>query len=116
MSSLDELLKQKAKDIPEYISVVEIPEEVEAVIEKYQFKTDKNGIECLFLTLRTRDDKRIVQKYPPSTFRELTEIFEKFGGAEQLKSRYAGWEKGIIGRMQKQRLIPTTWAKRKKNE
>jgi len=116
MASLDEILKEKAKDIPEYISVIEIPDEVEAVIEKYQFKTDKNGVECLFLTLRTKDNKRIVQKYPPSTFRELTKIFEKFGGAEQLKSRYAVWEKGIIGRMQKQRLIPKTWAKGKRND
>ena len=116
MSSLDEILKEKAKEIPEYVSVVEIPETVEAVIEKYQFKTDKNGTECLFLTLRTRDNKRIVQKYPPSTFRELEKILEKFGGAKQLESRYAIWEKGIIGRMQKQRLIPRALARKKKNE
>ena len=106
MSSLDEILKQKAKEIPEYLSVVEIPDTVEAVIEKYQFKADKNGVESLFLTLRTRDNKRIVQKYPPSTWRELEKAFEKLGGTENLTDKYIKWEKGLIGRIQKPRLIP----------
>ena len=106
MTDFIKILKEKAEEIPEYISVSEIPDEVIAAIEKYQFKADKNGVESLFLTLRTKDNKRIVQKYPPSTWRELEKAFEKLGGTENLTNKYIKWEKGLIGRIQKPRLIP----------
>jgi len=106
MADFMKTLKEKASEVPEYISVSEIPEEVTATIEKYQFKSDKNGVECLFLTLRTDDNKRIVQKYPPSTWKQLADIFEELGGADLLMKRKAVWKKALLGRTQKHRLVP----------
>ncbi len=110
-----EKLKQKASEVPEYISVTDLPDTVTArLITNPTFKTDKRGNEACFLTLETPDRKRIVQKYTPSTYKHLYEAIINAGGLEYLKNNYVEWTKLRVGRAINERLYPTPKTKRAK--
>jgi hypothetical protein len=99
-------LKQKSEQIGEFVSVAEIPNEVVAKLENGEFKVDKRGNECLFVRLRTKDNKIIIQKYTPSTYKTLYERIKACGDIEALKNEYFTWKKERVGRAINERLFP----------
>jgi hypothetical protein len=115
MSEQLEKLKEKAEQTKEYISVTDIPNEVNAIlVSDLNFKADKRGNEALFLTLKTKDNKYIVQKYTPSTYKYLYERIIDCGGIDKLKNEYHTWKKERIGRAINERLYPQPKPRREK--
>jgi frataxin-like iron-binding protein CyaY len=115
MSDQLEKLKEKAQQTKEYISVTDIPNEVNAILASdLTFKADKRGNEALFITLRTKDNKYIVQKYTPSTYSYLYQRILDCGGLEKLKNEYHTWIKQRAGRSINERLYPQPKQKREK--
>jgi hypothetical protein len=115
MSEQLEKLKEKAEQTKEYISVTDIPNEVNAIlVSDLNFKADKRGNEALFLTLRTKDNKYIVQKYTPSTYSYLYNKILECGSIEKLKNEYHTWIKQRAGRSINERLYPQPKPKREK--
>jgi len=107
MSNLLEKLKEKAAQAREYLSVADIPVEVNAVLASdLDFRADKRGNEALFVTLKTKDNKYIVQKYTPTTYKYLHEKIIDCGGLEKLQKEFYVWKKERIGRAINERLFP----------
>jgi len=106
MSDIIEKLKKKAEETPTFLSVTDIPNQVEARILTGEFKTDKRGNECFFLRLITKDNKIIVQKYTPSTYRDLYNAMKEAGDVEYLMNNFHVWEKRRSGRAINERLFP----------
>jgi hypothetical protein len=105
--SMLEKLKEKASEAKEYISVTELPDEIDVrIATEPQFKVDKRGNECLFVVLDTKDGKRVVQKYTPSQYGQLVDMIERCGGIETLSTEYFTWKKKRIGRALNDRLFP----------
>ena len=103
---LEKDLKQKAKEIPNYISVQDLPDPVKLLLVDYNFKTDAKGNECLYLYLKTKGNDVITQKYTQSGYEEILDAINKAGGSEHLKLTLSEWKRAIVGRMQRQRLTP----------
>lgn len=104
--SLEKELKEKAKEAPEFMSITDLPDEIQVLLNNYTFKTDARGNEALFLYLRTKDNKMITQKYTQTSYNEIFDLIKKAGGSEHLKVMLTTWKKEIVGRMQKPRLVP----------
>jgi frataxin-like iron-binding protein CyaY len=95
--------------------VTDIPAEVSAIlVGDFVFKADKRGNEALFITLKTKDNKYIVQKYTPSTYSYLYNKILECGGIEKLKNEYHTWTKQRAGRSINERLYPQPKQKREK--
>lgn len=109
-----EKLREKAEEVAEYLSVTDLPDQIQAkIVSDLVFKVDKRGNECLFLTLETPEKKRIVQKYTPSTYSALYEALLNAGGWEYLQNNYATWVKQRVGRAINERLYPQIKTKKK---
>jgi hypothetical protein len=106
MSEILEKLKAKAEQVGEYISITEIPSEVTAMLESLEFKIDKRGNECLFVRLKTKDNKIIVQKYTPTTYESLYERINDVGWDRIAAGEYVLWRKERRGRAINDRLYP----------
>jgi hypothetical protein len=106
MSDMLEKLKQKSEQVGEFISVSEIPSEVIARLESSEFKVDKRGNECLFVRLRTKDNKIIIQKYTPSTYKYLYERINEIGAERLAAGEFFLWKKERVGRAINERLYP----------
>jgi hypothetical protein len=107
MSEIMRKLREKAEQTPDYISVGEIPNEIEAkILQQPEFKVDKRGNECLFIRLITKDKKAVVQKYTPTTYKQLMNRIEECGGIEALVKQYHIWKKERSGRAINERLFP----------
>jgi hypothetical protein len=113
MSEIAEKLKVKAEQIGEFMSVSEIPSEVVAKLESSEFKVDKRGNECLFVRLRTKDNKIIIQKYTPSTYKYLYERINEAGWDRLAAGEFFLWKKERIGRAINERLYPYPLARKK---
>jgi oligoribonuclease (3'-5' exoribonuclease) len=95
--------------------VTDIPAEVSAIlVGDFVFKADKRGNEALFITLKTKDNRYIVQKYTPSTYKYLYERIIDCGGIDKLKNEYHTWIKQRAGRSINERLYPQPKQKREK--
>lgn len=105
--SFDDQMKGKIQENPEVLPVTEIPEEILCRIKDYKFKVDKQGTECLFLTLLTDTNRRIIQKYMPSSYAQLNTAVDSTGGFDQLKFQWRIWKKAQLGQMKLARLVPT---------
>jgi hypothetical protein len=115
MSEQLEKLKEKAEQAREYISVTDIPNEVSAIlVGDFVFKADKRGNEALFITLKTKDNKYIAQKYTPTTYKYLHDRIIYCGGLEKLQNEFHTWKKERIGRAINERLYPQPKPKREK--
>jgi hypothetical protein len=115
MANMLEKLKEKAKEAKEYVSVAELPDEIELrIATEPEFKVDKRGNECLFIVLDTKDGKRVVQKYTPTQYKQLIDLLEKCGGIEALKTEFFIWKKKRIGRALNDRLFPQPKTKKEK--
>jgi len=112
--SLTEQLKKKSEQIPQYISVSEIPPKIEVKILSFEFKTDKRGNEACFITLVTKDGKRVVQKYTKSCYEALFNAIEHAGGERYLSENFHVWVQERRGRSINPRLYPTPIEKPKK--
>ncbi|MEM2368411.1 MAG: hypothetical protein QXQ50_09300 [Candidatus Bathyarchaeia archaeon] len=113
MSGLEKL-KQKAEEVAEYLSVTDLPNEIQAkIVSDLVFKVDKRGNEACFITLETPDRKRVVQKYTPSTYKALHEAILNAGGLEYLQNNYVTWTKRREGRAINERLFPQPKTKKK---
>jgi hypothetical protein len=115
MSDQLEKLREKAEQAREYISVTDIPNEINAILASdLNFKIDKRGHEALFITLKTKDNKYIVQKYTPTTYKYLYDRIIDCGGLEKLKKEFHIWRKERIGRAINERLYPQPKPRREK--
>lgn len=112
---LEKDLAQKAKEQPEFLSVTDLPDTMKLLLNDYKFKTDARGNEALFLYLRTKDNKMIVQKYTATSYDDILTSIKQAGGAEHLKITLSLWEKRMVGKMQKPRLVPVAEKKVKEN-
>jgi hypothetical protein len=100
-------LKQKAEQVKNYLSVLEIPQQIEAIlISDLEFKKDKRDNEACYLQLQTRDKKIIVQKYTQTNYAYLYDAIVACGGLEKLKEEYHTWKKERVGRSINERLFP----------
>jgi hypothetical protein len=107
MSDFLAKLKEKAAQAREYLSVADIPALVNAIlIGDLDFRADKRGNEALFVTLKTKDNKYIVQKYTPTTYQYLHQRIIDCGGLENLQKEFYTWKKERIGRAINERLFP----------
>ena len=114
MSTIEEKLKAKAEAVGEFLSISDLPNEVIAKLESGEFKVDKRGNEAFFVRLRTKDNKIIVQKYTPSTYKYLYERMQACGGAEELMKDFFLWKKERVGRVLNERLMPYPLPKKQK--
>ena len=115
MSDQLEKLKEKAEQAKEYISVTDIPSEVNAILASdLVFKADKRGNEACFITLKTKEGKYIAQKYTPSTYKYLHDCIINCGGLTNLQNTYYIWKKERVGRSINERLYPQPKPKREK--
>jgi hypothetical protein len=115
MSEQLEKLKEKAEQAREYISVTDIPEEVNAIlVGELNFKADKRGNEALFLTLKTKDNKYIAQKYTPTTYKYLHDKIIDCGGLTKIQNELYIWKKERIGRAINERLYPQPKTKKER--
>jgi hypothetical protein len=100
-------LKERMNQAKEYISIQDLPDKVNLVlVGDLDFKADKRGNESCFVTLMTKERKYLVQKYTPSTYKELFNAIEECGGIEALRQKYLVWEKRRSGRAINDRLFP----------
>lgn len=100
-------LKAKAESVKEYMSLSEIPEQIELrVIGDIVFKNDKRGNEACFITLETRDGKLVVQKYTQTNYLHLYNSIMACGGLEKLQREFHLWVKENVGRSLNPRLFP----------
>jgi hypothetical protein len=107
MSESLEKLKQKAEQVKEYLSVTDLPEQIEAkMIGDLQFKTDKRGNEACFITLETKEGKLVVQKYTSTNYAYLYDKITSCGGIQKLQMEYHTWIKERVGRSINDRLFP----------
>jgi len=114
MSETLDKLKQLSEQTREYISVTELPPELEAnLIGDLIFKTDKRENECCFITLKTPEGKYITQKYTPTQYTHLHDQIIKCGGITNLQNTAHIWKKQRIGRAINERLFPQPKPKKK---
>lgn len=73
--SLEELKKLGAKRI----ELAELPKEIIATVTACEFKVDKTGRKCLYVTLATPENASITQKYTPMHIPDLVYALEKLG-------------------------------------
>lgn len=107
MSESLKQLKEKAEQTKEYISVIDIPQQVEAkLIGDLNFKTDKRGNEGCFITLQLKDGKFLAQKYTPTQYAYLYNAIIICGGIDKLRNEYHTWIKTRVGRGINERLFP----------
>jgi hypothetical protein len=100
-------LKQKAEQVKNYLSVLEIPQQIEAIlISDLEFKKDKRENEACYIQLQTRDKKIIVQKYTQTNYEYLYDTIIACGGIDKLKQEYHMWKKERVGRSINERLFP----------
>jgi hypothetical protein len=104
--SFETEMEKKIAENPEIISCSDIPEKVFAKVRDYTFKTDSKGNQALFITLLTKDNKRIIQKYMPSSYVALNKAFEKCGKLSTLMVQMVVWKKEKLGQMVLPRLVP----------
>jgi hypothetical protein len=112
--SLDKL-KQKAEQVKEYLSVTDLPSQIEAkMVGDLQFKTDKRGNEACFITLATKEGKLVVQKYTSTNYAYLYDRIVSCGGIQKLQTEYHTWVKERVGRSINERLFPQSKHRREK--
>jgi len=96
--SLEELKKKSAKT---RMLASALADEVTASLEDYEFREDRRGRECLFVTWNI-DNNLVTIKYTPSTYQKLAEFLEKHGMKSlselrdklvRLKRMYGGQER-----------------------
>lgn len=116
MSDFMQKLHEKAANQPEMMPLADVPEEINVRITNQQMKTDTRGNECVYLYLTTKDNKAIVQKYPPSAFASLEDAINKAGGFEVLQHTISSWKKQQIARLKFDRLLPLPKPKEKKEK
>ena len=104
--SFEQEMDRKVAENPELIPVTEIPDEVEALVRDFKFKADARGNEALFVTLLTKEKKRIIQKYTSSSYSEVKDAVRKAGGMDVLKITMWAWKKDTFGQMKQPRLLP----------
>lgn len=107
IAEFEKELEARVTPVTQMITLDQLPERVEAVIADVpQFKLDRRGAEALFITLITKDEKVIVQKYTPSAWFEVYSAFKRCGGVKKLMQNYTTWIKKHIGRQRFERLLP----------
>jgi len=107
MSESLEILKKKAEQAKEFISVVDLPEQIEAkLVGDLVFKTDKRGNEGCFITLQTKEGKYVAQKYTQTQYAYLYNAIINCGGLAKLQNEYHIWIKQRVGRGINERLFP----------
>jgi len=101
--SLEELKKR----VKERLELDQLPETVIAKLISYEFRTDKQGRECLYINLITKDGKEITQKYTDFHLGKLIEAMDKLKlvALDQLKGQFYRW-KTVTFRIGNPRLIP----------
>lgn len=104
--TLEEELAQRVKETGDFMSISDIPDEIELLLVNHVFKTDSRGNDALFVYFRTAQDQRVVQKYTQTSYEDILKAFKKAGGVDHLKVVLTKYTKGILGSMQKPRLIP----------
>lgn len=104
--SIEDQLQERETSLSTYIPLVDIPNEVFVKVENCRFKTDQKGNDCFYAYLKQKDNRMIVQKYTPTSFKELREALKKAGGIEALGSKFWAWKKYILGRNKFARLLP----------
>jgi hypothetical protein len=108
-------LKEKAEQVKEYLSVTDLPKEIEAkMVGDLQFKTDKRGNEACFITLQTKEGKYVVQKYTSTNYAYLYDKITSCGGMQKLQTEYHLWVKERVGRSINERLFPQPKHRREK--
>lgn len=112
--SFEETLRMKAQQVGEILSVQNLPESLELQVVQEEYKTDKQGKECLFMRLKTKDGKLVVQKYTSSTYKDLEQAITRCGGYQNLKDDFHTWTKQHSGKTINQRLFPTPKTSKKK--
>jgi len=106
MPTFEEIMKHQIDENPELIPVTQIPQEVTVKIKNYNVKVDAKGNECLFVTLLTKENERIIQKYTASSYREFFDAVNAAGGYDYLHEHFAVWSKSTFGQMKNARLLP----------
>lgn len=106
MSSLEEKLKGKEQEAIQWLNAQDIPDTIELVVVKDEFKEDAQHKECLYITYRTKENINVRQKYTASTYSTLRKAFEKAGGYQSLTKDYHLYEKRKVGRAFHDRLYP----------
>jgi hypothetical protein len=70
--SIKELEKRMPVDNnPDRINLDKAPNEIEATVGKTEFKNDKTGKNCLYVTLVMKTGQTVIQKYTPYHYKEL---------------------------------------------
>jgi len=117
MSESLEKLKQKAEQVKEYLSVMDLPKEVQAkMVGDLDFRTDKRGNEACFIVLETKEGKLVVQKYTSTNYAYLYDRITSCGGIQKLQTEYHSWVKERVGRSINERLFPQPKPKRSLTE
>lgn len=109
--SLEERLKEKEKDIAQWINAQDLPAQMELIIVKDEFKEDSTKKECLYITYQTRNNANLKQKYTSSSYAELRESITKAGGFKALTTDFHVYEKRKVGRAFFDRLYPLSTPK-----
>lgn len=104
--SIEDQLEEKEATTKTYMPLNEIPEQVFVKIDAHRFKSDQKGNECFFVYLKTKEGITIVQKYTPTTFKDLRLALKNAGGTAELKTKYWTWRKILAGRNKFPRLFP----------
>jgi hypothetical protein len=78
--SLKEIEKRIPVDNnPDRMDLDKAPLEMEATVSKTEFKADKQGKNCLYVTLITKGGQSVIQKYTPYHYKELIGAMKESG-------------------------------------
>lgn len=104
--SFDEMINKGIEDNPEVMPCSEIPDKIDLILVSFKHKEDARGNKAIYLTLRTKSNKRVIQKYTASSYVTLKRAIDDAGGFEFLTHTLWTWTKGEVGQMKMPRLLP----------
>jgi hypothetical protein len=95
--TFEETLRKKAEE-NNYVSFDKQQDEIEATLaEQPIFKADKQGNECLYLTLKVKEGL-VVQKFGKSIWQTLYDAIKTSGGIDVLMQEKHTWKKKLAGK------------------